>query len=152
MSEKEKRLEGRVAAVLNAREVVINIGGNHGVSLGMKFAILAEKPLEIRDPSSGEVLDTVDREKVRVQATELRPRISICRTYRVRKIAAGPLGVDLTAFPASVLDELMRPARKVPETLAISDADALPPLPEEESYVKIGDRVVQVEDSPRSDD
>ena len=36
-------IKGHVAEVLNAREVVINRGIQHGVELGMKFAILAPR-------------------------------------------------------------------------------------------------------------
>jgi len=112
MSNQPGRVEGRVAAILNARELAINIGRKHGVCLGMKFAVLAETPLEIRDPISGEVLDAVDREKVRVETTELRERISICRTYRVRTIPGGPLCADLTNYVVGLAD-LTRPSHKI---------------------------------------
>jgi hypothetical protein len=142
MTNIKKRLEGRVAAILNSRELVINIGDQHGVTHGMKFAVLAESALEIRDPESGEVLDTIDREKVRVEVSELRKNISICRTYRLKKIPGGPLGEGMLKF-GNVAD-LVRPPREIPETLSIHDASIPPPLPEEESYVKVKDRVVQV--------
>ncbi len=139
-----KRLEGRVAAILNSKELVINIGDQHGVRHGMKFAVLAESELEVRDPESGKLLDTIDREKVRVEASEVRKKISICRTYRIKKIPAGPLAKG--ALGIISLAELSRPPREIPETLSIHDSSILPPLPEEESYVKIKDRVIQVAD------
>ncbi len=76
-----KRLEGRVAQILSARELVINIGSSAGVSSKMKFAILSETPIEVRDPNTQEVLDLIDREKVRVEAVEVRPKVTICRRF-----------------------------------------------------------------------
>lgn len=143
MSEIRKKIEGLVAGILNARELVINLGEAHGVTLGMKFAVLAESPLEIHDPASGEVLDTIDREKVRVEASEVRQKITVCRTYRVRKIAGGPYGEMLAGFSVA---KLLSPPRKEPETLSLCDSSMPPPLSEEESYVKVKDRVIQVLD------
>lgn len=143
MSEKQKKLEGLVAEILNARELVINLGQAQGVTLGMKFAVMAESVLEIHDPASGEVLDTIDREKVRVEASEVRQKITICRTYRVRKIAGGPYGEMLTGYSIA---KMLRPPREVPETLSLRDSSMPPPLSEEESYVKVKDRVIQVLD------
>jgi hypothetical protein len=134
---KRVALEGRVAQILNVKELVINIGTTHGVSLGMKFAILAETPIEVRDPATLEILDIIDREKVRVVASEVREKISICKTYRVKKISGGP-GLDLGFL------DLMRPRQEIPETLAAKDYDLPPPLDPEESYVKINDRIIQV--------
>ena len=55
-------IEGKVAQVLNAQELIINVGRNGGVVEGMKFAVLAETPLAVKDPDSGALLGEVDRE------------------------------------------------------------------------------------------
>lgn len=133
------RVEGRVASILNARELVINIGSNTGVEPGQKFAVLAGTPIQVKDPGSGAILDEIDREKIRVEAHEVRARITICRTYR-RKGGAG-LGVGLSSVMAAAL----APSRL--ETLRADDSDKPPPLSEKESYVKINDRVVVVDDA-----
>lgn len=105
----------------------------------MKFAVLAETPLVIVDPETGKPLDAIDREKVRVEASEVRDRMSICRTYRVTRT----LGLlDLSA----IADARLRASREIEETLRIEDDSTPPPLSEEESYVKINDRVVEVDD------
>jgi hypothetical protein len=137
---KNEPLEGQVATILTERELVINIGASHGVEPEMKFKVLAEYPTEVFDPETNERLGTVDREKVRVQATEVRERMSICRTYRIRYIPPGRW------YDFSVLDtaRLFAPPREIPETLKVDDSSKLPPLPEEQSYVKIGDRVIQL--------
>lgn len=132
-------IEARVAQILNAKELVINVGSDSSVEPNMIFAVMAESPIEIRDPTSNEVLDTIDREKVRVKVTEVRKRIAICKTFRT----FGPLGEAFGALNASkIVLSAMRDSR--PETLRIEDDATPPPLSEEESYVKVNDRVVRV--------
>ena len=132
-------IEGKVAGVLNIRELVINVGSLHGVQRGMKFKVLASQPLEIRDPETDEILGVLDREKVRVKVVEVRDRFSICRTYRTRRVGG-------SNYYAAALLKQISPPREEPETLKADDSAYPPPLSEEESYVKRGDRVVQIED------
>lgn len=145
---KPQRIEGRVAQILNARELVINIGQDNGVLEGMKFAILSEAPTEIRDPETGELLDTIDREKVRVKASEVRSKITICKTFVVKEIAGGKLHSSAVEalFGVGTIAHELRPPRSIVETLKAEDKDFLPPLSPEESYVKIKDRVIQILD------
>jgi hypothetical protein len=134
-------LEARVAQILNARELVINIGESSGVKQGMKFAVLSESPTEIRDPVTNELLDTIDRVKVKVRASEVRPKVTVCKTYLVRTIPGGPLYAN---FPVLRLGDLTKPPEKVVDTLKAADKDLPAPLSPEESYVKIDDRVIQL--------
>ena len=140
-----EKLEGRVAQVLNARELVINIGSDKGVAVGMKFAVLSATPMVVHDPETNELLDSVDREKVRVEAVEVRPKIAICKTYRTTHTPAGSLYLGVNGFSARLADALA-PPKVVTETLEAKDASLPPPLSADESYVKISDRVVRVEE------
>ena len=136
----EKRgLEGQVAQILNARELVINIGMDQGVREGMTFAIMTDMPIEVHDPETGELLDKVHQEKVRVQAIEVRPRITICQTYRTKTIGTNAYWY-LSGSAAA--------PRQVVETLRLTEAPYPASLSVEESYVKIKDRVVQVPSQP----
>ena len=137
-------LQGKVAKILTEREVVINIGSVQGVKKGMRFAILAPTPEEVLDPETGEVLDVVDRTKVLVQATEVREKITICSTYRTTKISGGTLSA------AYAFSRYFDPPQEIPETLRTEDSSLPAPLSPEESYVKIGDRVKQVEEPSRA--
>ena len=83
-----------------------------GLTAGMKFAVLSAEPVEVRDPITNELLDVVDREKVRVEAHEVPKKVAICRTYRSYCSTAG---------------------RSWPQLLN-----------DEQSYVKINDRVIRV--------
>jgi hypothetical protein len=106
---------------------------------------LAPTPEEVLDPETGEVLDIVDRAKVLVQATEVREKITICSTYRTTKIPGGALSTT-----NSLSRYFFGPPQEIPETLRIEDSSLPAPLSPEESYVKIGDRVKQVEEPDRA--
>jgi len=147
MNSKTSKIEGRVAQILNARELVINRGSQHGVSKGMKFSVLSEAPMEIRDPGTNELLDEIDREKVRVIASEVRDRVTICRTFRTT--TTGRKGLSSIALSFEALYG-MQPEREVVETLRVQDSQLPPPLKPEESYVKLNDRVVSVEEAPEA--
>lgn len=141
-SPKPGLITGLVAGVLNERELAINVGENVGVRPGMVFKVLADRPVEIRDPSSNDLLGMVDREKVRVKASDVQATFSICRTFRTRFVGS--------AFASSIA-EMMGPAREIPETLRADDSELPRPLSEAESIVKKGDRVVQVPYAERED-
>lgn len=142
MTEKTPKapLEGLVASILNARELVINIGSDAGVARGQKFAVLAATPFQVKDPATSEILDEIDREKIRVEAREVRAKITICRTYRMK--GGGALHFAMLSLQ---FDEALR--KPSVETLRVDDSEKLPPLPEQESYVKIKDRVVALDDA-----
>jgi hypothetical protein len=136
---KKEALHGIVAGILTERELTINIGSNQGVLIGMKFKILATEPIYVKDPSNGETLGTVDREKVRVTATEVQPKFTICRTYRKKTVGRSSI---FDAIDFSILANI--PRHEIPETLKAKDSSLPLPLSEEESYVKIGDRAIQL--------
>ena len=138
--EKNEPIEGLVAGILTERELAINIGSEHGVEPGMMFQVMANEPTEIKDPKTGELLGSITREKVRVKATRVDTRFSICRTYRVSTTPGGILGGSAARAFANAFE----PSREIPETLKAEDASFLPDLPEEDSYVKKEDRVVQI--------
>src|ERR1700687_3874956 len=89
-------IQGRVAQLLNIRELVINVGSKDGVERGMKFAVLAAEPLVIKDPLNGEELGTIDREKIRVEVTEVHERFAVCATYET-VVAGGGIGMPSVA-------------------------------------------------------
>ena len=125
-----KAIEGRVAQVLNARELLINVGYNDGVMEGMRFSVLANEPLQVIDPDTKENLGVLDREKVRVTVSDVNDRFSVCSTYRTTPGLLQPF-----AMPAII---------GTTETLAAKDSSLPTELSEEESYVKIGDRVKEI--------
>ena len=132
-------LSGKVAAILNERELVINIGAGSGVRLGIKFKVLSDQPTDIYDPDTKEKIGVLDREKVRVKVVDVQENLSVCRTYKTYSAGGSPLFL--------FRDLVGEPARRIPETLKAKDSSYIPPLSEEESYVKITDRVIQITDA-----
>jgi hypothetical protein len=132
-------LEGKVAAIVSVREVAINLGDRDHVEPGMIFAILADVPLRVEDPDTRELLAEIERYKVKVKVTEVLERLSICRTYETYETG----GMFPSSF-ASLIAGMSGPATRHVRTLKIEDSELPPPLSEEESYVKVGDRVRQV--------
>jgi len=135
---KNDLIEGYVAKILNERELLINIGSIDGVEIGMKFKVLANSPIIVRDPKTNEEIGQLDREKVRVKCIEVHDKFSICATFKINKIK-GFLSTSI------LFDDLMAD-KKVVETLRYNPSDKPEPLSEEDSYVKIGDRCVQLLD------
>lgn len=136
-----KPITGKIAGVLNERELTINIGTEKEVYEGMKFKVLASSPIEVKDPDTEKILGTVDREKVRVKVIEIFKNYSICRTFRKTIINAS--GSNIQALIPSILLPY-KPRREILETLKAKDSTLPPPLSEEDSYVKSGDRVIQI--------
>jgi len=127
-------IEGRVATILNIREVAINVGSAQGVREGMVFAILSRESLQVVDPDSGGILGEIDRPKVRVKAIEVLDSFSICRTFEVIP------GVNYSFLLSQAF---LRNIPDRPKTLKVGDSDLPQPISEEDSYVKVGDRVRQ---------
>lgn len=134
-------IRGKVAWVLNSRELVINIGSEHGVTVGMYFDVLFHQSGEIRDPDTDEVLGSVDRTKVSVRVTEVQKKLAVASTYRFRQVnVGGPL--DIGPFSRSLM-----PSKWITkyETLKKSEREEVKEdIDEEDSFVKVGDPVIQV--------
>jgi len=61
-------------------EVYINIGNKSGVKLGDKFKAIGER--EIRNPDTGELLDTDTYDKAELLVTKVMENISLCRVVK----------------------------------------------------------------------
>lgn len=138
-----KSITGKVAAILNEREVALNIGSTEGVEIGMRFKILANEPFQVRDPDSGDVLGSVDREKLRVKVVDVQERLTVCRTYRA--LPSRQLSRYSTGYVDTWLAEMSRPAMEAFIGAPRADHGRPEPLSEQESYVKMGDRAVRLD-------
>ena len=135
-------IRGKVARILNSREVALNVGTVDGVSVGMYFDVLDPKGESITDPDSGEVLGSILRPKVRVKVTLVQDRLSVATTFRSRRVnVGGSIGV-LTSHSTALL-----PERWVTEYETLKTDEATwEDLSEDKSIVKSGDPVLQVVD------
>jgi len=134
----ENLIKGHVAGVLNERELIINVGSDDGVTLGMKFKILSDSSIIVKDPITDEEIGEIDREKIRVKCIEVQEKLSVCTTYRVitqRNVFSG----------SAIMKDLFEDKEYV-ETLRYNPNDKPEPLSMEESYVKVRDRCIQIKD------
>ena len=136
-------IRGKVARILNAREVVLNIGSHEGVKPDMHFDILDASSQDIRDPESGEVLGSLDRPRVRVRITHVQSLLSVATTYRKTRINIGGTGAGRSL---GALSQALMPEEWVTrhETLE-AKTSGFDTLDEKDSIVKVGDPVIQVE-------
>lgn len=139
-------IRGKVAKILNSRELALNVGSNSGVRVGMLFDVLDPKGYDIRDPETMQILGSVERPKVRVKVTQVLEQLSIASTFRATKVNIGG-NFDLGA--TGRIADLLRPPQYVTtyETLK-TDEKTWEDLDEADSYVKTGDPVVSVRALP----
>ena len=133
----DSRIRGKVAAILSKREVVLNIGTENGVEVGMRFVILNRKGVDVKDPDSGEVIGTVEVPKTVIKVVRVDgPKISVGRTFRT---IAGTPGIA-----GAIVSMYGRPART--ETLDIEAGTSIKAeLDDVDSHVKTGDDALQTE-------
>jgi len=76
MSETKKKF--KIIAIIDKETVLINAGSDDAITEKQAFNIIDEEPVIIKDPETGEVLDTYNRYKQRLYVKEVRPKYSIC--------------------------------------------------------------------------
>ena len=54
-------IRGKVARVINSRELALNIGSEHGVRVGMLFDVIDPKGEDIVDPETGDIIGSLER-------------------------------------------------------------------------------------------
>ena len=94
-----KPIRGKVARVLNAREIAINVGTENGVTVGMYFDVLDPHYEDIKDPDTGEVLGSFERPKVRVKIIHVQEKSSLATTYRKERVNIGGTRKNISLGP-----------------------------------------------------
>ena len=138
-------LRGKVAKILNSRELVINLGASDGVTNGMVFEVLDQKGEDIQDPDSGEVLGSIDRPKVEVRVSRTFDRLAIAETYKARKVNVGGGGGLAGLSEIDALTQQLMPPKWVTryETFK-TDEKTWEDVDEDDCYIKTGDAVRQL--------
>ena len=144
-----KPIRGKVARVLNAREIAINRGTANGVTVGMYFDVKDPKEEDIKDPDTGEVLGSIERPKVRVQVTHVQEKLSVAATYRSKRVnLGGSVHLGAAALSLGPFARALMPSGWITkyETLKKTETPRakFDDLEEEDSFVNTGDLVVQV--------
>ena len=136
MTTEIKPITGKIAKILNSREVALNVGREQGIKVGMLFDVLDPAGFEVRDPDTGEPLGSVASPKVRVRIVRAQERLSVAATCKAKRVSNWR---DL--FEPPILEkryETLKTERSFERD--IKDLD------EADSYVSTGDPVVQVLD------
>lgn len=133
-------IRGKVAKVLNTREVALNVGSKEGVEVGMLFNILDAKGENICDPDTGETLGSILRPKIKVKISSVQERFSVARTYRKVEVNIGGRGPNIAPLAFS----FMPPKIITKDETFKTDETTWEDLEESESFVKTGDPVIQI--------
>jgi hypothetical protein len=130
-------IRGKVAKVLNDREVVINRGKDHGVELGTRFKLL--ETVEIQDPDTRDGIGTITREKIRFMVVHLQPSMSIARTYETHTFGSSSASQTAERLLQSIRPQASMQRTDVKRIRPAGDSD-------EPVLVEIGDIVDEVTD------
>lgn len=130
-------IKGKVAAVLNERDLVINKGSDDSVSEGMLFQV-TQPDFRITDPDSGAELGVIARNKIKVRVVEVHPQFSVAKTYETYSYPASPVSVR-----AGVIWR-RRPVTRVRKIIMEPDGRKTDTIGVEGSTIRIGDPVVQI--------
>ena len=141
-------LRGKVARILDSRSLVINIGSQHGVRIGMYFDVMDTTGGCIRDPDTNEILGSVERPKVRIRIIGVQDKLSVASTYRKTISNIGGTGA---AIDFGFTRALMPPKWVTEYETLKTDEQTWEDLSEEESRVKTGDPVSQVTPEEEAD-
>ncbi len=126
-------IRGKVARILNIRDLVLNRGTDHSVYVGMEFVILNRNAQNIVDPETSKVIGSVPIAKTIVKVVSVQDELAIARTFRQSK---GNSLAALAIFAGGPREE----------TLRTKESTAQQELDEKDSYVKTGDDAVEVQD------
>jgi hypothetical protein len=133
-------IRGKVARVLNSRELALNIGSQHGVREGMLFDVIDPKGEDIVDPDTGDIIGSLERPKVRVKVISVQDKLSVASTYKKERVNIGGVGIGTSA----ISQLFMQPEYVTQYETLKTEEKTWEDISEEESYVKSGDPVVQV--------
>lgn len=134
-------IRGKVARVLNSREVVLNVGAENGVVSGMLFKIFDPGDDDgryiIRDPDdTTNVIGSIgSAPKITVSVSKVQDKLCVASTLE-RDPSLHYSSLYWTLMPWQWISRY--------ETLRQNDSAVPAPIDKSESFVKIGDIVVQV--------
>jgi hypothetical protein len=137
-------IEGKIASILNERDLVINRGADDGVAEGMRFKV-NEPEVRITDPDTGAELGTLEREKIRVKVIEVHPRFSIAKTYETYESYEPS---EVSRLLSMTSRTTVRRVRKLRFGSGVSTGE---PIDQAGSSVKIGDPAIEIREESALD-
>ena len=138
-----KQIRGQVARVLNSRQVAMNVGADDGVTEGMYFNVTNPKGEAITDPATGEPLGSIDLPKIRLRVTLVQEKLSVATTGE-QEVDATDESPIMGEFAKRLLAHRFVTKYQTLKSDKRISSEAWEELDEADSYVKVGDPVVQV--------
>lgn len=140
----QEPIKGKVARILDSRQLVLNIGESAGVTIGMIFRVLDPKGENITDPDTGKILGSLNRPKVKVKVIQVDTSFSVAQTFVKKRVNIGGYGIDVSQS-LSPLSEFLNPPKWVETVQTLkTNEKTWEDLEESESFVKVGDPVIEV--------
>lgn len=130
-------IKGKVAAVLNERDLVINKGSDDSVLEGMLFQV-TQPDFRITDPDSGAELGVIARDKIKVRVVEVHPQFSVAKTYETYPAYAPSASEQVNTLSRG------RTVTRVRKIIMEPDGRKTAIIGVEGSTISIGDPVVQI--------
>lgn len=81
----QKEKKAQIIAILNNKQVIINIGKRDGVKVNDKFDIVDSEVKILRDPDTHEILDRFHQFKQQISAIQVETKYSICSSIFNKK-------------------------------------------------------------------
>lgn len=131
----DELIRAKVAQVLNATDLAMNRGSDDGVVVGMRFAILSDRGANIKDPDTGETLDSIEIAKTLVRIVSVTPRLAVGRTFRNKGSRNGAMAA------------ILQMGGERSETLRTDERRLQQELDPKDSFIKIGDEAAQYTDA-----
>ena len=116
---------GRVAAILDDRQLVLSVGAQQGVTRGQHFAVFEDGP-EVKDPVTGESLGTLDIIKAELQVAHAQERLAIAVLPAAPASAPQVLSAVLSQIPGGggqvlTVNRAQVTGRPHPHPIAVGD-------------------------------
>jgi hypothetical protein len=145
--ENREPIEAKVAALISDFNIAINVGSSVKVTEGMKFSIRADSPIEIIDPDTGEILDIIDEEIIRVIVVDVKDRYSICTTYRTKFIGNSPPSPFQSQLSIAMEDFIRRiPQHIIKESLVKPFSETHKRVDVDKSVIRVGYRAIEIKE------
>ena len=141
-------IRGKVARVLNTREIAINLGTEHGITVGMYFDVMDAQGSDIIDPDTKEMLGSIERPKIRMQIIYVQEKLSVASTYKLKCVNVGGPDTESSAVlevASSRTSSPLTSPRWVKKYETLEKTEETPvSFDKKNSKVKTGDPVIQV--------
>lgn len=139
-----KPIRGKIARVLNTREIALNVGTAQGVTRGMRFDVMDTNEMDITDPDTGKVLGSLERPKITVEIIHVQEDLSVAQTPETSVNVGGTGTLTSLGTLGPVARSLMPPNWVTRYETLRKTVNTKEELDEADSRVKTGDPVVQV--------